>query len=108
VLDGKFLPDNLAAEIAEGLVKLPVDGVETFGPRCEFLHDLIDEAAVSIGRQKKVGDGNPMTAWHKQFSDVNEIISYVRTGGQGASERKVVVVVGPMQGSATVAEQIAR
>jgi hypothetical protein len=25
-----------------------------------------DEASVSIGRQRKVGDRDPMTAWHEQ------------------------------------------
>jgi len=93
VLDGELLSDELAAEIAESLVKLPVDWIEIIGPRTEYLHDLIDEASVAIGRQPKVGDGNPMTAWH-QFSDLYETVSYLRVGGLGATERKIVVVIG--------------
>jgi len=108
VLDGKLLSDELAAEIAESLVKLPVDWIETMGARCEYLHDLLDEASVSIGRQRRVGDGNPMTAWHDQLSDTSEMVSYIRMGGQGAAERKVVVVVGPERSSAVIAEKIAQ
>ena len=108
VLDGKLLSDCLAAEIAEGLVQLPIDWIETMGARCEYLHDVIDQASVSMGRQERAGDGNPMTAWYEQFSDSNEMTSYIRSGGQGAAARKIVVVVGPECSSAVIAQKIAR
>jgi len=107
VLDGKLLSDELAVEIAESLVKLPVDWIETMGARSEYLHDLMDEASVAMGRQEKVGDGNPMTAWH-QFSDIWEMVSYLRVGGLGSTERKIVIVVGPEHSSAAIAEEIAQ
>ena len=88
VLDGESLSERLADEIAEGLVRLPVDWVETMGARCEFLHDRIDEASVLIGRQRKVGDGNPMTAWHERLSETNEMTSYIRMGGHGGNEKE--------------------
>jgi len=107
-LDAKPLSDELAAEIAARIVKLPVDWVETFGPQCEYLHDLIDAASVSAGRQEKVGDGIPMTAWHRDLLGVDEVISYVRTGGQGTAETKVVVVIGPDHSADTIARRIAQ
>ena len=69
------------------------DWVEVFGDRAEVIHDLIDLASVRIGRQSVVGDGNPMTTWHEEPRD-SQIASYIWTGGQGESSRKVVVVVG--------------
>ncbi|HUA20269.1 MAG TPA: hypothetical protein VMU80_16200 [Bryobacteraceae bacterium] len=108
VLDGNLLSNELAAEIAEGLVQLPVDWIETMGDRCEYLHDLIDEVSVSIGRQGKVGEGDPMTAWHEEFSDEEEMVSYIRMGGHGAAEKKIVVVVGPEHRAAAIAHEIAQ
>jgi hypothetical protein len=108
VLDGKVLSDELAAEIAVGLVQLPVDWIEVMGDRCEYFHDFIDEASVAMGRQGSVGDGNPMTAWHARLSDMDEMISYIRLGGHGAAERKIVVVVGPERSSVAIAQKIAQ
>src|SRR4030042_6951484 len=39
------------------------DWILTFGADSERWHDRIDNASVDIGRQKQVGDGDPMTAW---------------------------------------------
>ena len=108
VLDEESLSNDLAAEICGRLVQLPVDWIETMGARCEYLHDRIDEASVTMGRQAKVGDGNPMTAWHEWLSDTDDMISYIRSGGHGSAERKIVVVVGPKHSSAVVAQRIAR
>jgi hypothetical protein len=43
------------------------DWVTTYGADAEAWHDRVDQASVEAGRQKKVGDGSPMTAW---FSDI--------------------------------------
>ena len=107
-LDGKFLSDELVDEIAATIVKLPVDWVETFGPRCEYFHDRIDLASVSAGRQEKVGDGNPMTAWHNRFGNIDEIVSYIGAGGHGAAETKIVVLIGPEQSADLIARKIAQ
>ena len=106
-LSASLLSDELAAAIAERIVKLPVGWMETFGPRCQYLHDLSDVAGVSIGMQEQVGDGFPMTAWYKSLSQIDEITSYLRTGGQGVSETKVVVVIGPENSADAVARGIA-
>lgn len=105
-LDGKLLPNNLADEIAIEIVSLPVDWVETFGPRCEYLHDRIDAASVLIGRQEKVGDGSPMTAWHNHLSDIEEIVSYLRTGGQGSAGIKIVLVIGAERSADEIREKL--
>jgi hypothetical protein len=107
MLDAMLLSDELAGEIAAEIVKLPVDWVEIFGSRCEYLHDRIDVASVSIGRQEKVGDGSPMTAWHNHLSEIEDIVSYIRTGGQGSAGTKIVVVIGPEHSADNVAERIA-
>ena len=106
-LDSELLSEELADAIAARIVRLPVDWVETFGPRCEYLHDRIDAASVSIGRQEKVGDGSPMTAWHEHLSNIDDIVSYIRTGGQGTAETKIVVVIGREQSADTIARRIA-
>jgi hypothetical protein len=105
-LDGTLLSDEIISKIAAEIVKLPVDWVETFGPRCEYLHDRIDAASVSMGRQERVGDGCPMTAWHDDLSDIEDIVSYILTGGQGSAETKIVVVIGPEHSADNIAERI--
>ena len=107
-LDGEFLSDELVDEIAATIVKLPVDWVETFGPRCEYLHDRIDLASVAAGRQEKVGDGNPMTAWHNRLLNIDEIASYIRAGGHGAAETKIVVLIGAEHSVDLIARKIAQ
>lgn len=67
--------------------------IEVFGEAAEEIHDAIDAASVRTGRQRKVGDGDPMTTWEDNSSDA-EIASYLWTGGQGESDTKVVVIIG--------------
>ena len=68
--------------------------IEVFGCYAERIHDAIDECAVAIGRQPSAGRGNPMTTWNDEPDDDDEIGSYIWTGGQGSSDRKVVLVIG--------------
>jgi hypothetical protein len=79
--------------IAE-LVKLNNDWIETFGVAAEELHDRIDEASVACGRQSAVGDGNPMTAWHDDLTSSYQVIDYIRRGGHGSCDYKLVAIVG--------------
>lgn len=105
-LDSKLLSAELASEIAGKIVRLPVDWVETFGPQSEYLHDLVDQASVSIGRQEKVGDGDPMTAWHENLTNLDEVVSYLRAGGHGSAEIKLVVIIGPKDCANSIASRI--
>jgi hypothetical protein len=75
--------------IAE-LVRLNNDWVETFGIAAERLHDDIDEASVAVGRQRAVGDGSPMTAWHDDLTSLERIVDYIRRGGHGSCDYKLV------------------
>jgi hypothetical protein len=93
VLAAELLTDELAGKISSSLVRLRTGWVETMGERSEYVHDLVDNASVEAGRQARVGDGNPMTAWHDDMHDVNAMIEYVRIGGQGATGNKLVVVI---------------
>jgi hypothetical protein len=83
-------PDNaLVAAIAR-----QVGGwVEVFGWQSEVIHDAIDAASVRLGRQAAAGDGDPMTTWQEEARH-SEIASYIWTGGQGESARKVAVILG--------------
>src|SRR5438034_3293387 len=44
------------------------DWVCTYGADAEAWHDRVDHASVEIGRQKRVGDGSPMTAWFDEVT----------------------------------------
>jgi len=112
VLDVDLLSDDIAQKTAEDLVRVTVDWVETMGPKCEFLHDLVDHAAVSAGKQAAVGDGHPMTAWHNDFSDAEKMASWVCLGGHGLSLNRLVIVFGPdsavLQFALTLSELVSR
>lgn len=107
VLDGKLL-DAVANELSFGLVRLRTDWVEMLGEKAELLHDLVDEASVRAGREKTVGDGNPMTAWHEDLSKMMEMVEYVKLGGLGSSNNKLVIVVGPPHGAEMLADELSR
>lgn len=102
VLDPSALGESGA--VFRTLVALNVDWVETLGPGAETLHDQIDAASVAIGRQTAVGDGSPMTAWHEDLIEMDQVVEYVRGGGHGASERKLVLVVGDVNRLRTAIE----
>jgi hypothetical protein len=72
-----------------------------------MLHDALDAASVSVGRQTHVGDGNPMTGWHTNVATPNEIIEYLKLGGLGSSEFKIVVVLGSDQDVSLVVNHLA-
>ena len=94
ILEPELLTDRFAQELSLGLVGLQTDWIEAMGGKSEFLHDCIDGASVQVGRQMRVGEGNPMTAWHDEFSDIESMINYIRIGGQGASDFKLILLIG--------------
>jgi hypothetical protein len=108
ILADGLLTDQVTKAVSTSLVELPTDWIETMGSRAEFLHDRIDDASVAVGRQNRVGEGSPMTAWHEDLADINAMIEYVRLGGLGASNNKLVVVIGPEAASQQFADRLGR
>ena len=106
ILDAGRLTDQLAEKVSFGLLGLRIDWVETMGRRSEFLHDCVDKASMAVGRQIEIGDGRPMTAWHEGLADIEPMIEYIRLGGQGASEYKLVLVIGPEHSAAAFADRL--
>jgi len=95
LIDTSGIRESDLTELSRSLMRLPVDWVETLGPGSERLHDIIDRESVSMGRQSRVGDANPMTAWHDDLADSRSMANYVVLGGHGSSQNKLVVVIGP-------------
>jgi hypothetical protein len=85
--------DLIHIVIAE-LVMRNTDWIETVGPKSEWLHDEIEKASVRLGRQKQVGDGSPMTAWHNDIKKLSDMVEYVGNGGHGGNDYKAVIVIG--------------
>ena len=85
--------DEVARRAIAELVKLNNDWIETFGVAAERLHDEIDEASVAHGRQTTVGDGRPMTAWHDDLTSDSAVIDYIRRGGHGSCDYKLVAIL---------------
>lgn len=106
ILDAEFLTEQMARDVSRQIVSLRLDWVETMGKRAEFLHDSIDNASVSAGRQGKAGDGDPMTAWHEGLADIRGMVDYLKLGGLGASDNKLVVVLGPEHGVSLLADEL--
>lgn len=79
----------VAHRLAHEVASLNNDWVYVYGTESERIHDLIDEASVRIGRQKQVGDGIPMTAWHTEILDLNEIATFI----PGAQPVSLVLLV---------------
>lgn len=80
-------------ELIDAIAWRTSDWVEVFGVNAESIHDAIDEASVSFGRQVD-GEGKPMTSWHDEIATDSDIASYILTGGQGHSPNKLIVVIG--------------
>lgn len=49
------------------------DWISTFGADSKRWHDCIDRVSVETGRQKHIGDGNPMTAWLEKVATLKEL-----------------------------------
>jgi hypothetical protein len=84
--------DLIQIVIAE-LIMRNTDWIETIGTKSEWLHDEIDKASVRLGRQKQVGDGSPMTAWHDDMQ-ISDMFEHVVVGGHGVNDNKAVIIIG--------------
>ena len=82
---GIFVHQSASREDVERCIREVVrknnDWVCTFGADAERWHDRVDHASVEIGRQKRVGDGVPMTAWFDDVSRLRDLSSVHCYGG---------------------------
>jgi len=60
-------------ECIREVVRRNNDWVCTYGADAEAWHDRVDEASVEVGRQKRVGDGDPMTAWFTKLTSLRHL-----------------------------------
>ncbi len=67
------------------------DWVDVCGQQSELIHDLIDESAVQVGRQGRVGNGKPMTAWFADIIDQSAMLDHVLHPLVGCDWRAVVM-----------------
>ena len=61
---------------------------------------------MAVGRQLRVGDGSPMTAWHDDLTELDAMLDYISLGRLGASVNKLVLVVGPEQSASLFAARL--
>ena len=90
-----FLCENLpdTASIAAELAGTAADWIQVAGVGAEALHDAIDRASVTIGRQLAVGDGSPMTSWHEADTTPAQM-AQVALHCFGGYDHVLVLVVG--------------
>lgn len=94
------------SELIEAIARCTTGWVEVFGIDAEKLHDAIDLSSVFLKRQLRIGDGNPMTAWHDDMTGDSEIASYVLSGGQGTASAKIVIVLGSNVAERSLLDQL--
>ena len=82
------------AQIISSIANSKVDWVEVIGFNAEAIHDAVDRASVSAGRQKAVGEGVPMTAWDSDYHSDDEVAKYILTGGFGSHNKKLIFYLG--------------
>jgi hypothetical protein len=82
--------------------------VEVCGFASQELHDAIDQSSVSVGRQQRIGDGSPMTAWHDELTDLDSVAAWIAIDGLGSEAIKVALVLSDDINPGTLAEQITR
>ena len=93
IFDESLLEDETAQSTIDRMILMDTDWFETLGEKSEWLHDYIDHASVRLGRQKAVGDGFPMTAWHTEATTIEKMTHHIRLP-HGASYKYVVYVLG--------------
>jgi len=93
-----FLCDPIQAgdaceELSRELARANVDWIQAAGPGAEELHDAVDRTSVAVSRQRAVGDGSPMTSWHEEMVDPEQMAE-VAALCFGGREHVLVLVVG--------------
>jgi hypothetical protein len=103
---GSQSQSDMIREVANKIARNATGWVETFGANAETLHDAVDRASVDMGRQQRVGDGVPMTAWHEDLESVDDIVDYILLGGHGSRIAKAVIVIGAKDDAIRIATAI--
>lgn len=85
--------DGSNSELIQEVASRKSDWIEVFGYHAEAIHDAIDNASVESRRQASVGFGVPMTSWN-DFASTEDVVSYLRTGGHGVSDTKLLIFIG--------------
>ncbi|MGJ8640870.1 MAG: hypothetical protein ACSHYA_15880 [Opitutaceae bacterium] len=84
------IDESAYAKAVEEILKKHIDWVFTCEPNSERWHDLLDEMAVALGRQKEIGDGSPMTAW---FDEIKKIEDWDTSYNYGGSDYFLFVFI---------------
>ena len=87
------LADSVAVALAHDVVRANTDWIATTGSRAQVLHDLIDSVSVEQGRQEIVGGGSPMTSWHDDALELDQMAE-VASLQFGNSDISLVLVLG--------------
>jgi hypothetical protein len=73
------------------LIAANTDWIFTAGDRAEFWHDRTDQLSVELGRQQRVGDGNPMTA---SLAEIHSLDQWDTSYSFGGAEYFLFLVLG--------------
>ncbi len=85
------------------LVAANTDWIFTAGARAEFWHDRVDQLSVELGRQQRVGDGSPMTAWF----DIGSLDQWDTSCSFGGCDYFLFIVLGQQMPSSFHISEIA-
>jgi hypothetical protein len=77
--------------LIDSLVRRKTDWFDVLGIRAEKLHDKIDRSGVRLGRQKKVGDGSPMTGWFEETTKVKDMAEHIWAS---CGDNIIIVILG--------------
>ena len=105
-LDPKQIRE-IGIPLAEWLVRANTDFIWTAGTEAKWLHDLVDDTSVKVGRQPAVGDGSPMTAWDEDAESFSELCKLFECGVPGGNgEHNLAVIIGSTADLESFVEQM--
>ena len=81
----------------EKLVVANCDWISVIGLRAEWLYDQIDVASVRMGKQGKVGDGSPITAWDVEMLTYALAAEHCTEHLYGGNDFLLIVIVGDIE-----------
>jgi hypothetical protein len=89
-----LITSDATQKLLSELILKKSDWFEVLGCQSESLHDTIDHLSVSLGRQKAVGDGSPMTAWFEDIITPKAMAEHVYEFGFGGEDNRVILLIG--------------
>ena len=97
IFDKSMVDSKVVQKQIDELILKYTDWFDVFGAKSKWLHDEIDKASVRLGRQKAVGDGSPMTAWHEEIRDYEEMVDNACHGVSGGNDNIIIFVIGRIE-----------